>query len=73
METEKLLHSLALLLASIGALNWGLAVFANFDLVTTVAGGSASVSASAFGQVVYALVALAGLYTLYVFYQSVSK
>lgn len=73
MDTNKLIHSLSLLLAGVGALNWGLAAFADFDLVTTVAGGSASVSASAFGQIVYALVALAGLYTLYTFYESVSK
>lgn len=73
MDTMKLLHSLALLLAGIGALNWGLAVFANVDLVAAISGGSASVSASAFGQLVYALVALAGLYTLYMFFQSLSK
>jgi uncharacterized membrane protein YuzA (DUF378 family) len=73
MDSNKLIHSLALLLAGIGALNWGLAIFANFDLVTAIAGGSASYSASTIGQVVYALVALAGLYTLYMFYQSLSK
>jgi uncharacterized membrane protein YuzA (DUF378 family) len=68
----KLVHSLALLLAGIGALNWGLAAFANTDLVAAVAGGSVA-SPTAFGQIVYALVALGGLYTLYTFYESLSK
>ena len=69
MDTMKLLNSLALLLASVGALNWGLTAFANFDLVAVISGGSAS----AFAQLLYGLVALAGLYTLYMFFQSVSK
>ena len=73
MDTNKLIHSLSLLLAGVGALNWGLAAFADLDLVAAISGGSAVVSASAFGQIVYALVALAGLYTLYAFYQSLSK
>jgi uncharacterized membrane protein YuzA (DUF378 family) len=68
MDTMKTLSSVSLLLASIGALNWGLFAFADFDLVS-VLGGSASI----IGQAVYGLVALAGLYTLYMFVQSLSK
>ncbi len=68
MDTSKLLNSLALLFVSIGALNWGLVAFANFDLLSTVSGGSAIVS-----NVLYAIVALFGLYTLYLFVQSLSK
>lgn len=69
MDTAKLLDSLALLLASVGALNYGLATFGGFDLLSVISGGSASM----LGSVVYALVALGGLYTLYMFVQSLSK
>ena len=73
MDTTKTLNSVALFLAGVGALNWGLAAFANLDLVAVVSGGSAVASANALGQLVYGLVALSGLYTLYMFAQSVSK
>ncbi len=50
----------AVVLAAIGAINWGLAVF-NFNLVNAVLG-----SIPALETTVYGLVGLAGLWTLYV-------
>ena len=51
---------LALILAIIGAVNWGLVGFARFDLVAWIFGGqTAGVS-----RVVYALVGLAGLWCI---------
>lgn len=68
MATNKMLESAALLLASIGALNWGLVAFANVDLVAALFGAASLIS-----NVLYGVVALAGIYTLYMFIQSLSK
>ena len=55
-----------LTLVIIGALNWGLVGFFQFDLVSAIFGGmSAWVS-----RVIYALIGLAGLYSL-VFFERV--
>ncbi len=49
---------LCLILAIVGAINWGLIGFARFDLVAWIFGGqTATVS-----RIVYALVGLAGLW-----------
>ena len=54
------MDTLCLILAIIGAVNWGLVGFARFDLVAWIFGGqTASVS-----RVVYALVGLAGLWCI---------
>jgi uncharacterized protein len=73
MDTMKILNSVALLLVSIGALNWGLAAFAGVDLIAAVSGGSAVVAPTMLGSVLYALVAIFGVYSLYLFFQSVTK
>lgn len=52
-------------LAVIGALNWGLVGFFNWDLVRAIFGGSARTDASGLARVVYALVGLAGLGLLF--------
>ncbi|WP_315120683.1 DUF378 domain-containing protein [uncultured Clostridium sp.] len=49
----------ALILVIIGAINWGLIGFFNFDLVATLFG-----TMSAFSRVIYALVGIAGLYAI---------
>ena len=50
------MDTLALILAIIGAVNWGLVGFARFDLVAWIFGGqTASVS-----RIIYAVVGLAG-------------
>ncbi|WP_139491934.1 DUF378 domain-containing protein [Brevibacillus dissolubilis] len=53
------MDKLALILVIIGALNWGLIGLFNFDLVATLFGDMSLVS-----RIVYALVGLAGIYSL---------
>lgn len=55
----KILDSAALILVIIGAVNWGLIGFFQFDLVATLFGDMTS-----FSRIVYALVGIAGLYSL---------
>lgn len=54
-----------LLIASIGAINWGLIGFFNWNLVDAIFGGGAREMTSAASRVVYAIVGLAGLVALY--------
>ncbi|MFZ5974388.1 MAG: DUF378 domain-containing protein [Bacillota bacterium] len=53
-------EKIALTLVIIGALNWGLIGFFNYDLVAAIFGGAITAGA----RVVYALVGLAGLICL---------
>jgi hypothetical protein len=53
------------LIALVGALNWGLIGFFNFNLVNAIFGGDVQEGASAASRVVYAIVGLAGLGSLY--------
>ncbi|MBB6624858.1 DUF378 domain-containing protein [Clostridium gasigenes] len=55
----KVLDSTALILVIIGAINWGLIGFFQFNLVSTLFGDM-----TAFSRIVYALVGIAGLYSL---------
>jgi uncharacterized membrane protein YuzA (DUF378 family) len=57
----------ALILTVIGAINWGLVGFFNFDLVRAIFGTGASATAvvSVFSRVIFAIVGLAGLYSIY--------
>jgi uncharacterized membrane protein YuzA (DUF378 family) len=55
----KLLDTIALLLVIIGAINWGLIGFFDFNLVATLFG-----EMTTFSRIVYALVGIAGLYSL---------
>lgn len=55
----KALDITALVLVIIGAINWGLIGFFQFDLVATLFG-----TMSAFSRIVYALVGIAGLYAI---------
>jgi hypothetical protein len=50
----------AIVLVIIGALNWGLVGLFNFNLVAAIFG-----SLSALSRIIYVLVALAGLYLIY--------
>lgn len=56
----KALDYTALTLVIIGAVNWGLIGFLQFDLVAFLFGGQASL----ISRIIYALVGLAGLYTI---------
>jgi uncharacterized membrane protein YuzA (DUF378 family) len=53
------LDTLALLLVVIGAINWGLIGFFNFNLVAAIFGDMTTLS-----RIIYALVGIAGLYAL---------
>ena len=54
------MDTLCLILATIGAINWGLVGFARFDLVAWIFGGqTAGVS-----RVIYAVVGIAGLWCI---------
>jgi uncharacterized protein len=55
------LITIALILVIIGAINWGLVGFFNFNLVSAIFGDR-----SALSRIIYALVGLAGLYTIFV-------
>ncbi|GAB6169752.1 DUF378 domain-containing protein [Clostridium carnis] len=55
----KVLDSIALILVIVGAVNWGLIGFFQFDLVASLFG-----TMTAFTRVIYALVGIAGLYSL---------
>ena len=50
-----------LVVAIIGAVNWGLIGFFNFNLVDAIFGGGSAEETSGFSRVVYALVGVAGL------------
>jgi uncharacterized membrane protein YuzA (DUF378 family) len=53
-----------IVLAIIGALNWGLIGFFNFNLVDAIFGGGSAEETSIASRVVYAIVGLAGLFAL---------
>ncbi|WP_096202579.1 DUF378 domain-containing protein [Bacillus sp. FJAT-45350] len=55
----------ALVLAIIGAINWGLIGFFRFDLVAAIFGGQAA----AISRFIYALVGLAGLYCISILFK----
>lgn len=55
----KFLDSIALILVIIGAVNWGLIGFFQFNLVDTLFG-----TMTAFSRIIYSLVGLSGIYSL---------
>ena len=55
----KILNCVALTIAIIGAINWGLIGFFGFNLVSGIFG-----DATAFTRVIYALVGLSGIYMI---------
>ena len=56
---SKILDSIALTVAIIGAVNWGLIGFFSFDLVAFIFGNMSWVS-----RIIYALVGICGLYLI---------
>ena len=54
------LITIAMILVVIGALNWGLVGFFNFNLVSAIFGEK-----SALSRIVFALVGIAGLYAIF--------
>ena len=51
---------ICLVLVIIGALNWGLIAFFQFDLVAAIFGGTTAV----WSRIIYGIVALAGLWSI---------
>lgn len=56
----KVINCIALTLVIVGAINWGLIGFFGFDLVAALFGDM-----SGFSRVIYALVGLAGIYSIF--------
>ena len=54
----------AIVLAAVGALNWGLVGLARFDLVALIAGGKKFGETTMLSRLVYLLVAVAGVVSL---------
>ena len=60
----KTLQRIALVLTIIGALNWGLIVFFDFNLVTALFGANNVVS-----RIIYSLIAIAGIINIGLFFE----
>jgi len=60
MKKLNILDWIAVILVVVGGLNWGLVGILKFDLVATIFGDMSSIS-----RVVYALVGVAAIYTIY--------
>lgn len=58
------LSKVLIVIAIIGAVNWGLIGFFNFNLVDAILGGGSAEETSSMSRIVYALVGLAGLASL---------
>ena len=61
----KILDIIAFILVLVGAINWGLIGFFEFDLVATLFG-----EMTTFSRIVYGLVGIAGLYAISFFAKS---
>mgnify|MGYP000906032206 CR=1 FL=1 len=59
------MNKIALALAIIGALNWGLVGLFRFDLVAWIFGGQAAIGS----RIVYTIVALAGIWCIALLFQ----
>ena len=69
MNTVRTIDWIALLLIVIGAINWGLVGFFQYDLVGSIFGGTSSLAS----RIVYAVVGIAGIYGLTFFDLVTSK
>ncbi len=58
------LDIIALILIIIGAINWGLIGFFRFDLIASLFG-----QLSAISRIIYAIVGIAGIYSLILFWK----
>jgi len=63
--STSILAKILIAIAIIGALNWGLIGFFNFNLVDAVLGGGRVEQTSTASRVVYAIVGLSGLVALF--------
>jgi uncharacterized membrane protein YuzA (DUF378 family) len=63
-NSTDIVAKILIVLAAIGAINWGLIGFFNFNLVDAILGGGRVDETSVSSRVVYALVGLSGLVSL---------
>ena len=61
---SNVLAKVLIAIAIVGAVNWGLIGFFNFNLVDAIFGGGSAEETSGISRVIYALVGLAGLAAL---------
>jgi len=61
-----IINKIALIIAIIGTLNWGLVGLFSFDLVAWICGGSATILA----RIIYVIVALAGIWCISLLFKS---
>lgn len=64
-HTMDITAKILFVIAIIGAVNWGLIGFFNFNLVDAIFGGGSAEETSTFSRVIYALVGLAGLVAVF--------
>ena len=67
--TLDILKRIALGLIIVGAINWGLIGFLNFDLVAFIFNGQQSI----LSRIIYALVGLSGLYALTILFTGIES
>ena len=60
----EIVQIIAIVLAAVGALNWGLVGLFKFDLVALIAGGKKFGEVNPFSRIIYVLVAIAGVVAL---------
>jgi uncharacterized membrane protein YuzA (DUF378 family) len=60
-HSEDIVAKIVIALALVGAVNWGLIGFFNFNLVDAIFGGGAREQTSGISRVIYALVGIAGV------------
>ncbi len=64
-----MLDKIALILAIIGALNWGLIGLFSFDLVAFIFGGQAAIGS----RIIYTLVAIGGIWCINLLFSPLEK
>lgn len=64
-----IMNKIALAIAIIGALNWGLVGLFSFDLVAWLSGGSTTILA----RIIYVAVALAGIWCISLLFQDADE
>ena len=62
------IQRIALILVIIGAINWGLVGFFQYDLVASIFGAGSQ--AGAFARIIYALVGISGLVLISLFFRT---
>lgn len=65
MKRSNIIGTIVVVLAIVGAINWGLVGFFNFNLVDALFGGGSREETSTASRVIYALVGLSGLVALF--------